>query len=342
MKSLWICLLLSSLIFCGTNAFALDPGEYRFGGTITIEPIFATGDTGLGMTSSTGKFVIEELVVGAPDPVTGVQTIVGPGNPPYGMTVDPLYMIAMWVPLEPTGQIIGYIDNTGGNEDATVFTEAFDFYFGISICWNTEVNAPAGPAGTIMLKIPLNSPVIPEPPWFADYNGDPRATSFTATAEFDSHDGEYPYYTSVTKTGFPIDGEGYVKLVSPDAHFGSGLIPTDTISFTTYNGQFIQCTDEDSDGYHPEGGICGPIDCDDNAHFMHPGMTEVEGNGIDDDCNPNTPPDWQASASVVDAKFKISSDIANYLLLLIVPFGLVIAMRIRRRKKQSATPDYLY
>lgn len=42
------------------------------------------------------------------------------------------------------------------------------------------------------------------------------------------------------------------------------------------------CTDEDGDGYYAD---CEPFDCNDSDLLVNPGVTEVCGNGIDDDCN---------------------------------------------------------
>ena len=47
----------------------------------------------------------------------------------------------------------------------------------------------------------------------------------------------------------------------------------------------IPCTDLDGDGLAIEGVWCGPIDCDDSDPEVHPGHPEVQGNGIDDDCD---------------------------------------------------------
>src|SRR6185369_15915464 len=45
-----------------------------------------------------------------------------------------------------------------------------------------------------------------------------------------------------------------------------------------------RCTDSDNDGYSPEGGPCGAIDCNDNDPLIHPGASE-RCNALDDDCN---------------------------------------------------------
>jgi len=84
----------------------------------------------------------------------------------------------------------------------------------------------------------------------------------------------------------------------------------------------------DGDGF---GEAC---DCDDSNPNVNPGMKEIPRNGIDDDCNPNTPPPpWNAPASVVDAQYKGSSDIANYLFLLCVPIATLLIWKGLRRKR---------
>ena len=55
----------------------------------------------------------------------------------------------------------------------------------------------------------------------------------------------------------------------------------------------IACIDLDADGYgNPASPACGhpELDCDDGDATVNPGATEIPGNGIDDDCNPLTPP----------------------------------------------------
>jgi cysteine-rich repeat protein len=44
------------------------------------------------------------------------------------------------------------------------------------------------------------------------------------------------------------------------------------------------CTDQDTDGYGVEGGVCGELDCDDSDAAIHPGAEE-QCNGLDDDCD---------------------------------------------------------
>ena len=48
--------------------------------------------------------------------------------------------------------------------------------------------------------------------------------------------------------------------------------------------ELAQCTDEDDDGYSPDGGDCGPVDCDDDDPNIYPGAQEVC-DGKDNDCD---------------------------------------------------------
>lgn len=82
-------------------------------------------------------------------------------------------------------------------------------------------------------------------------------------------------------------------------HAGSVACPTVSLLGDTLrqgNGCFViipgisvangGCLDSDGDGYYHIAG-CGPVDCDDSDALVHPGGTEVCGNGLDDDCDGN-------------------------------------------------------
>ena len=76
-----------------------------------------------------------------------------------------------------------------------------------------------------------------------------------------------------------------------------GLVGSDSFSYTAKNGagvsspatvvlSLLSCVDADQDRYSPEGGNCGPIDCDDQNPAVHPGAKEICDNApIDDNCN---------------------------------------------------------
>lgn len=45
------------------------------------------------------------------------------------------------------------------------------------------------------------------------------------------------------------------------------------------------CTDQDNDSFSPDGGACGPIDCNDFDAAINPGAIEACGDNVDNDCN---------------------------------------------------------
>jgi len=50
-------------------------------------------------------------------------------------------------------------------------------------------------------------------------------------------------------------------------------------------GCVVACVDNDLDGYNITGGVCGPVDCNDNNGAIHPGASDANCNGVDDNCN---------------------------------------------------------
>ena len=46
----------------------------------------------------------------------------------------------------------------------------------------------------------------------------------------------------------------------------------------------------DGDGASPDGGSCGPIDCDDSDAAIHPAAEEICTDSIDNNCNGNVDP----------------------------------------------------
>ncbi len=96
-----------------------------------------------------------------------------------------------------------------------------------------------------------------------------------------------------------------------------------------------KCIDEDGDGYSKYEAATGcangaVVDCDDYHADVNPGQVEVPGDGIDNDCDPSTP-SWGTPASVVNAEYKESSDIANYLFIFALPVGAVLFLRRLKR-----------
>jgi hypothetical protein len=76
----------------------------------------------------------------------------------------------------------------------------------------------------------------------------------------------------------------------------AGFTGTDRFTYAASNGTVASapstvildvgaCTDKDKDGYSPEGGSCGPLDCNDKFPSINPGVKEICTNKLDDDCN---------------------------------------------------------
>ncbi len=79
----------------------------------------------------------------------------------------------------------------------------------------------------------------------------------------DSDSNINPGAAEICDNGIDDDCDGFIDDADPDC---SG------------------CTDVDGDGYSPDGGACGLVDCDDSNPDIHPNASEVC-NSLDDDCD---------------------------------------------------------
>ncbi|MBD3248811.1 DUF2341 domain-containing protein [Candidatus Woesearchaeota archaeon] len=73
-------------------------------------------------------------------------------------------------------------------------------------------------------------------------------------------------------------GDIWQACITPNDGFQDGA----ELCSNTLN--IISCTDADNDSYAIEGGLCGPVDCNDSNASINPGAAEIE-NGVDDDCD---------------------------------------------------------
>jgi hypothetical protein len=116
--------------------------------------------------------------------------------------------------------------------------------------------------------------------------------------------------------------------------FSQGSIRTKRETVISNLGLTDKCVDDDGDGYTKYKTATGcaneGLDCDDYHADIHPGAIEIEGDGIDNNCD-GTP--WGTPASIMNAEYKESSDIVNYSFLLCLSFGAVLFLRGLRRRK---------
>jgi hypothetical protein len=123
--------------------------------------------------------------------------------------------------------------------------------------------------------------------------------------------------TAGPKTGLTIDYQAggtifgssrvndTLETVSATTGATTASVPFCLACPTVYDHRFgdlasPRCTDADDDGFAPEGGTCGPVDCDDDDPDAFPGAPE-RCNGVDDDCDAATDEEPAASAACATA-----------------------------------------
>jgi hypothetical protein len=178
---------------------------------------------------------------------------------------------------------------------------------------------------------------------------------------------EYPgqFFTAIGE-GFPFGAEGrfyedfkhnlpagarvYVRVWNGQApasstHYGTSGLYTlvgsifeenDFGQWSTGTSMGGACTDLDEDGYGSPASVDCPhpeLDCDDSNPGVNPGMTEIPGNGIDDDCNAGTP-QWGTPASTVSRGTERATSLANISFLIVLPGAFALLWRRAGRKKK--------
>ncbi len=108
--------------------------------------------------------------------------------------------------------------------------------------------------------------------------------------------------TDADGDGFSLEGGSCGQMDcndnDPMIHPGASEICTDGIDNNCNNlvdaadpnaagCPVVNCTDGDGDGYSIEGGVCGPVDCDDTNAAVSPGAMEICDDGIDNNCDGN-------------------------------------------------------
>ncbi len=121
---------------------------------------------------------------------------------------------------------------------------------------------------------------------------DPNAVGCSVTTVCTDVDGD-GYSTDGGSCG-PLDCDDNDYAVNPGASevCGDGIDNNCNGSIDTADlnavGCMVGCTDQDGDAFSPDGGSCGPIDCNDNDPEINPGALEICNDGSDNNCNNKT------------------------------------------------------
>lgn len=213
---------------------------------------------------------------------------------------------------DPDGDPLSYLWDFGGgaansiaqNPGSVTFNSAGTFTVTFTVFDNAEVSDPTPPTRTITVNSVTNNQApngtivspsgnqtinVGESVNFAGNGSDPDgnlplsyAWNFGGGAA--NRNGQNP-----GNVAFSTPGTFTVRLTVTDVLGASDTTPPtrqiNVIDVTTPPPTEGQCSDGDGDGFSPDGGICGPLDCDDGNANVNPRATEVCGDGVDNDCD---------------------------------------------------------
>ncbi len=270
-----------------------------------------------------GTFTVSLAVAdskGLADPTPATRTItVTPSTtanqPPAGTITQPASDVVINV-----GQSVSFVGSGTDPDNNTPLTYAWNFGGGAT---NSTVQSPTvvfATAGTFTVSLTVTdakgladaTPATRTVTVLAPNNQPPTA-SITAPAS----DVSILKGASISFAGSGSDPDGNTPL-SYRWNFGGGGLPDSTLQNPTVRFDNVGtysvtltvtdrlgasnvappvrivtvrealptgCRDNDKDGFSPDGGVCGPVDCNDNNAAINPGMIERCGDGIDNDCN---------------------------------------------------------
>jgi hypothetical protein len=123
-------------------------------------------------------------------------------------------------------------------------------------------------------------------------SADPNAVGCAVMTVCTDIDGDG--YSTDGGTCGPIDCDDNNYAVNPGANevCSDGIDNNCNGSIDTADLNAVGCTtgcsDQDGDSFSPDGGSCGPIDCNDNDPEINPGALEICNDGNDNNCNNKT------------------------------------------------------
>jgi chitodextrinase len=248
-----------------------DPGSVTFNTVGTFTVIFTVTDS-LGLSDPT------------PDSRTiTVNDVPPPGQAPSGVIDTPASDLTV-----TAGDTVGFAGTASDPDGDLPLT--FDWNFGGGAS-NVNVEDPGSvlfsAAGTFTVTFTVTDSLgssdptpdartitVSEPaPSCTDLDNDGFATEGGSCGPVDCNDGEpsvNPDAAEICTDGIDNNCNGLTDAADPTAVD----CPISGV-----------CMDNDGDRFSSDGGICGPIDCDDFDKAVNPGATEACGDDIDNDCD---------------------------------------------------------
>ncbi len=160
----------------------------------------------------------------------------------------------------------------------------------------------------------------------------------------------YVRVVDVIGNGSTVDSEGHPIYDPYPTPFTTGGFDLQAVGVIHQR----DCTDTDGDVYYADGGLCGPVDCDDTDAAVHPGAAEEPAwsptcsDGKDNDCDGlvdgddpgcQAPPAWDgappAAAAVAGSPSHERSRVVNVTFFLLLPFGVLAVRRAGRRRSRA-------
>lgn len=148
-----------------------------------------------------------------------------------------------------------------------------------------------------LIDVPINEPIERESDNSQSVNAvvvdpnNPNVVYAGMWAPGYGHRQEFIYRSTdygMTWGNFDLELGGYSKVHSlaiETVDNGSGSPQKSILHMSSTIGNYILCTDNDSDEYFDEGGACGPWDCNDNSDAINPSISDANCNGVDENCS---------------------------------------------------------